>query len=133
MLAISGLKDVLTCLHHDGDGFVTINSRNDQEEDGVATLIAAVGFELEHAVGATLYHARKLVTRYEAANGETAEELKALTDGVKPEWLENWYDGLTYCTWNGLGQNLNEQKMFDALESLKKNNINITSLIIDVC
>ncbi|KAF2109244.1 raffinose synthase protein-like protein Sip1 [Lophiotrema nucula] len=131
VLAVSGLEDVLTCLHHDGDGFITINSRNDREEDGVATLIAAVGFKLEYAVGATLYHARKLVTRYEAATGEMAEELKALTDGVKPEWLENWYDGLTYCTWNGLGQNLNEQKLFDALESLKKNNINITSLIID--
>ncbi len=40
-------------------------------------------------------------------------------------------DGLSYCTWNGLGQNLTEQKLFDALDSLSKNNINISNLIID--
>ena len=40
-------------------------------------------------------------------------------------------DGLSYCTWNGLGQNLNEEKVLKALESLSKHNINITGLIID--
>lgn len=50
---------------------------------------------------------------------------------VKAEWLEEWYDGFTYCTWNGLGQNLTEDKIDDALESLKKENIIIENLIID--
>lgn len=40
-------------------------------------------------------------------------------------------DGLSYCTWNGIGRELTEQKIFDALESLAKNNINISNLIID--
>jgi hypothetical protein len=40
-------------------------------------------------------------------------------------------DGLSYCTWNGIGQHLTEQKLFDALESLAKNEINISNLIID--
>jgi hypothetical protein len=40
-------------------------------------------------------------------------------------------DGLSYCTWNGIGQHLSEQKLFDALESLAKNEINISNLIID--
>jgi hypothetical protein len=40
-------------------------------------------------------------------------------------------DGLSYCTWNGLGQNLTEDKVFTALESLSKNEINISNLIID--
>lgn len=40
-------------------------------------------------------------------------------------------DGLSYCTWNGLGQNLTEEKLFNALESLSKNGINVSNLIID--
>jgi hypothetical protein len=131
ILALSGVDNILTTLHHDGTGNVTINSRNDTENDGEAQLIAAVGNSLEFAIAATMYHARKIVMKYDMASGETVAEFKALANKIKPEWLENWYDGLTYCTWNGLGQQLHEDKIFEALESLRKNNINITGLIID--
>jgi hypothetical protein len=131
ILAVSGVDDVLTCLHHDGNGNVVINSRNDGEKDGHARLIASVGDTLENATAAAMYHARKIVQRYEVASGQYDAEMQALIDGVKPEWLENWYDGLSYCTWNGIGQNLTEQKIFDALDSLQSNNINISNLIID--
>jgi hypothetical protein len=40
-------------------------------------------------------------------------------------------DGLSYCTWNGIGQGLTEEKIFIALESLSKNDIHISNLIID--
>jgi hypothetical protein len=131
VLALSGVDDVLTTLRHDGQGNITVHSRNDREEEGTVTLIAAVGASLEPAIAATVYHARRIVQRYEATSVETAAEMNALQDRFKPEWLENWYDGLAYCTWNGLGQELHEQKIFDALESLRKHDINITSLIID--
>ncbi|KAF2022040.1 glycoside hydrolase family 36 protein [Aaosphaeria arxii CBS 175.79] len=131
VLAISGVDDVLTLLHHDGDGNVVINARNDSENDGVAQLVLAAGNTLEDVVAATMYYARRIVLKYEASTGQLTEELKALQDAIKPEWLENWYDGLTYCTWNGLGQKLREEKLFEALDSLKENGINITSLIID--
>jgi hypothetical protein len=131
VLAVSGLDDVLTTLHHDGKGNITINSRNDAERDGVATLIVAVGKTVEYAIAAACYCARRMVTKYAESSGERSAELKAAEDGVKPEWLQDWFDGLAYCTWNGLGQQLHEQKIFDALESLQKNDINITTLIID--
>ena len=131
IVAVSGVDDVLTCLHHDGDENIVISSRNDGEDDGYARLIASVGNTLENAIAAAMYHARKIVQRYEVASGEYDAEMKALVDGVKPEWLENWYDGLSYCTWNGIGQNLTEQKIFDALDSLQSNNINVSNLIID--
>ncbi|KAF2271031.1 glycoside hydrolase [Lojkania enalia] len=130
ILAVSGIENILTCLRHE-DGFVTIDSRNDSEKDGVARLIAATGNTLEYAIAAVMYHARKLVMKYATASGEVARETEALNEDFNPKWLENWYDGLTYCTWNGLGQNLNEQKVFDALDSLQKNDINVTTLIID--
>lgn len=28
---------------------------------------------------------------------ELDAEFRALQDGVKAEWMENWYDGLGYC------------------------------------
>ncbi|KAF2641683.1 raffinose synthase protein-like protein Sip1 [Massarina eburnea CBS 473.64] len=131
VLAISGVDDVLTTLHHDDAGNVVIGSRNDSEKDGIARLAISVGKTLETAIAATMYYARRLVLKYEVASGEAAAEEQALMEDYKPEWLQNWYDGLAYCTWNGLGQNLHEDKIFEALDSLKKNNINISNLIID--
>ncbi|KAF1913813.1 raffinose synthase protein-like protein Sip1 [Ampelomyces quisqualis] len=131
VLAVSGIKDVLTIFRHDGDGKIVINSENDREQDGTLNIVAAVGKTLEHAVAAVMYYARKIVTQYEVAEGQINAEHEALMKDFKPQWLENWYDGLTYCTWNGLGQDLTEEKIFNALDSLAKNNINISNLIID--
>ena len=131
VLAVSGVDDVLTTLHHDGAGNVTIDSRNDTEKDGIARLVVAVSNSLEPAIAATMYYARRLVMKYETASGVAVAEEEALMKDYNPQWLENWYDGLSYCTWNGLGQKLEEKKLFEALESLEKNNINISNLIID--
>lgn len=61
---------------------------------------------------------------------EVQEEMKtALEKDVKAEWMENWYDGLTYCTWNALGQDLHEQKIFHALDVLKEKGIHSTSSV----
>ena len=124
VLPVSGLDDVLTTLRHDDQGNVVIESRNDRESEGHARLVASVGQSFETAVATAMYYARKIVGKYEIETGQASEEMQALLDGFRPEWLENWYDGLSYCTWNGLGQNLTEQKIFDALDSLAKNGIN---------
>ena len=131
VLAVSGINDVLTTLGHDGEGSITIDSRNDSERNADATLIVAVGHTLETAMSAVMYHARKLVMQYEAISGELAAEGEALMKDFKPQWLQDWYDGLSYCTWNGIGQKLTEDKLFEALDSLKKNEVNISNLIID--
>lgn len=89
-LAISGVDDVLTTLGHDGEGRIVIQSRNDSEEDGVSRLVAAVGKDLNHAIAAVMYHARKLVMKYGVGTEEAEAELKSLADDFKPEWLENW-------------------------------------------
>jgi hypothetical protein len=124
IIAVSGVDDVLTCLRHGAEGSIIIDSRNDSEQDGSARLVAAVGKSLDTAVAAAMYYARKIVLKYEKVSGELDAEYKALSEGVKPEWLENWYDSLSYCTWNGIGQRLSEEKIFEALDSLKENDIN---------
>lgn len=132
VLAVSGIEDVLTVFKPDGAGNVIIHSRNDNENEGKLQVVVAVGTTFETANAAVMYYARRLVQGDQYTSGQTKAEMEAQTDnGVKPEWMESWYDGLTYCTWNGLGQDLNQQRIFDALDILKTNKIKITNLIID--
>lgn len=51
-----------------------------------------------------MYHARGVVTAEKISTGEQKEEMKALKEGVRPEWIENWYDGLTYCELRKTGE-----------------------------
>lgn len=132
VLAVSGLNNVLSELIHDGNGNVVIRARNDAPDERESTVILAVGKSFEAANAAAMYHARRLVMKWEAATGEIAAEMKEIEkNDLHAQWLEEWYDGLTYCTWNGLGQHLTEKAIFDALDSLKRNDITVTNLIID--
>lgn len=120
LLAMSGVEDVVSVLKPDGQGNVILSSRNDCEDEGQAMVLAAVGNTFESVIAAAMYHARKVIHGDKLASNK----LQTLTEsGVKADWIENWSDGLTYCTWNSLGQNLNEQKIYDALDDLKNSTI----------
>lgn len=117
---MSGVEDVVSVLRPDGQGSVILSSRNDCEDEGQAMVIAAVGNTFESVIAAAMYHARKVI------HGDNLASNKPQTltqSGVKADWMENWSDGLTYCTWNSLGQNLNEQKIYDALDDLRNSTI----------
>ena len=129
-LGISGIEDLMTTLVNDSDGNVLIKARNDRTEAGTSRVLVAVAESFEVANAAVFYHARKVIGTYGTLTAD--EDTKTLMDdNVKPEWLEEWYDGLTYCTWNGLGQNLTDEKIYKALDHLSAENINITNLIVD--
>ena len=132
MLPVSGINDILSILRPDGKGNVILHSKSDRETQGSVDVLVAVGRTFEAALAAVMYGARKVVAgNLSGSEGIRSEMESLINEGVKPEWMENWYDGLTYCTWNALGQNLDEQKIFDALDILKANDISITNLIID--
>ena len=131
-LAISGVEDVLTTFIHDVDGNVEIKGRNDREENGSSRVLVAVAESFEVANCAVMYHARKVVAQHPGALDKEFDKLELPDQSdAKPQWLEEWYDGLTYCTWNALGQNLTAEKILHALDDLDKEGINITNLIID--
>ena len=145
ILEVSGVDDTLTVFQHDGNGGVTVNARNDGVEAVEAKVIAAAGFSHETALAACMYRARTIAMHQTSAVGEPSKEVevtcgdrlyqgKAAPADEKQTtmiWGQEWLDGLTYCTWNSLGQNLTEKKILDALDDLDENNIKITSLIID--
>ena len=132
LLALSGIEDVLSVFKPGSDGEVIVHSRNDTLEERKVRVVVAVGETFETANAAAIYFARKVVAGDEHMTANHRVEMQKMPKkDVKAEWMENWYDGLTYCTWNALGQDLTEKKIFDALDTLKEHDISITNLIID--
>lgn len=129
VLAISGIDNVLTLLTYDESGNVIIKGRNDAASEGVSRVLVAVSETFEIANAAVMYEARKIVMGQSLTEKET--ELVALQKEAKPQWLEEWADGFAFCTWNSLGQQLTEEKIYAALDSLRKADVQVTNLIID--
>ncbi|KAL1898578.1 hypothetical protein Sste5346_003482 [Sporothrix stenoceras] len=141
-LAVSGIDNVQG-LFQGGEANksqLLLNVRSDSLKTETATVLVAAGDSFESANAAVMYHARSLIHQMTTSGAEDgtktdqqkdAEEIKKLADEVKPAWLENWYDGLGFCTWNALGQNLSEDKIVAAIDTLADHGIRIANLIID--
>ncbi|KAL1897225.1 hypothetical protein Cpir12675_002407 [Ceratocystis pirilliformis] len=109
-------------------------TRNDGETSQRATLIVSVCRKTENAIAAAIYEARSLVQGFNNTHIEAKQadiSYSPSTDDVNATWRETWYDGLGYCTWNSLGQQLTAQKLYNALDQLAENKIDVSSLIID--
>ncbi|KAH8594649.1 glycoside hydrolase superfamily [Bisporella sp. PMI_857] len=132
LLAISGIDDVMT-LFTSVDGSVNLHARNDSTEQKTVKVLVGLGDDFESANAAVMYHARGVVAKVETLTGEQQREFEAMKSGdeVTKVWAENWYDGLTYCTWNALGQRLTAEKVLKAVETLAENKINVTNFIMD--
>lgn len=97
LLAVSGINDTVPVFQSTSDGAVAVNVRNDSVTEQECVILVAEGNDFEKAVAAVMYHARSLVTKARGKNEALEAELKALSDAVRPEWLDEWYDGLGYC------------------------------------
>ncbi|KEY65120.1 hypothetical protein S7711_04210 [Stachybotrys chartarum IBT 7711] len=130
-LAISGMNDVCATFRSSKTNTLSVHARNDGASEGKCVVLVSVGDEFGHAVASVMYHARKLVRETAEASELWMTESKTLAQKIEPQWMENWYDGLGFCTWNALGQRLTDEKIFGALDNLAQNGIKISSLIID--
>lgn len=140
LLAISGIDDVLTIFQSGDDGELMIKARSDNTEATKFHVLAAVAEDFEIAMSAVIYQSRKLVNPFDETadkpvnappDSPPSDDFVMVEKDPKMQWLEEWVDGLTYCTWNGLGQDLSEEKILQALDTLKAHGINISSLILD--
>jgi hypothetical protein len=122
LLAISGLDDTLTVFKADSEGNIVISSRNDGQSKGIARVLASVGKDLESTLAVVMNRARGVIWQEQGEPANTEAQLQNY-GSVEPRWFEYWYDGLGYCTWNSLGQNLSAEKIFNALEDLDKKKI----------
>ncbi|KAJ5362568.1 hypothetical protein N7541_003412 [Penicillium brevicompactum] len=141
LLAVSGIDNVLTVFQSGHDGEVVVNAKSDNLEPSKFNVLIAAAEDFEVALSAVIYEARKVIRPFAEQADSAREEPVPLSppgDDVvfvekdeTAQWLSQWFDGLTYCTWNGVGQDLTEEKILHALDSLKENGINIVNLIID--
>lgn len=140
LLAMSGINDVLTIFQSGDNGEVVIQARSDNTEVADFQVLAAVAENFEVAMSAVMYESRKIVRPYGTSTTESVDQpplsppgddVVVLEKDPKIQWLADWFDGLTYCTWNGLGQDLNEEKIINALDTMKAHGIHVVNLIID--
>ncbi|CUS06651.1 unnamed protein product, partial [Tuber aestivum] len=123
VLPVSGINDCTTYVCSEA-GKVLLKTRNDAGNFQHHRAIVAIGWKYQEAVNAAFYRARELIRSLTPPS--PIEHLVPT-----PSWHETWYDGLAYCTWNGLGRELSEERILSALQDLADNAIYVTSLIID--
>ncbi|KAH6853927.1 glycoside hydrolase superfamily [Chaetomium sp. MPI-CAGE-AT-0009] len=129
-LGMSGIGDVTTLFRGGDSGGLMLHIRSDNTKSATGTALVAVGDDFESTIAAVMYHARALIMGTSASATQSVAGATAEGD-IGPQWYENWYDGLGYCTWNSLGQKLTEEKILKALDTLAENKIKISNLIID--
>lgn len=129
LVAVSGFDDITCVFRADVPGLIVLVSRNDKESAGTAHLFAAVG-PTWHTAVKTAMEATKGYVQQQTSCMEDPGAYPVLTPEEEQE-LTCWYDGLTYCTWNGLGQDLTPAKILEALDTLKGNDIHVDTLLID--
>ncbi|OKL62115.1 hypothetical protein UA08_02367 [Talaromyces atroroseus] len=144
LLAVSGVNNVLTVLGSGENGEIVVDVKNDGTDDANFQILASVGESFEVCVSSLVYEARKVVRDSVTAvtlpvvsdlpqepESPVPDDLVIVENDARAQWLADWYEGLSYCTWNSLGQDLTEEKILEALDSLKRHGINIVNLIID--
>lgn len=124
--------NVLTCIKSAEGGGVIISSRNDSPDTSRSYVIAAAGRTFEAANSVAMKYASEILQKntdtitVEDLTRNDAVALQELKHGV-----EEMCNGLTYCTWNSLGQELDEGMVSDAVRELSENGIQVANLIID--
>lgn len=130
LLAVTA-GDIVTVLNTNEHGELLMVGKNDSLESGQSVVIAALGATTEDAIAASMARAEEVVRRSQPSlpiiwNKAAGEHVNG--DSKK---LQGWYDGLTYCTWNALGQDLDQAKIQNALQLLGEHGVAITNVLID--
>ncbi|KAH0610344.1 uncharacterized protein H6S33_011871 [Morchella sextelata] len=131
ILGISGVDNCTTFVQS-SDGKLILKTRNDGLMDEHHRAIVATGLEYQRTADAAFYQAREMIRALDIIQ-DNQDVTREDDDepALLPAWYQTWFDGLAYCTWNGIGSELSEEKIIAALQDLSDNGINVSTLIID--
>ncbi|KAI5841576.1 raffinose synthase or seed imbibition protein Sip1-domain-containing protein [Morchella snyderi] len=134
VLPVSGLgfgsAYVTSCAS--GDGSIVIRGKNDGEgsaSERKVQVIVAVANDPFKTVAAVTNYLKKLIMGSRSFESTLIDQYSKLE--LEGEDRTAWEDGLSYCTWNGLGADLGEDKILKALGELETAGVRIGNLIID--
>ena len=124
MLAMNGVPHLTTTIRGNEAGGINVAIRNDGSDRRKSSVIVCAAKTVAEAISTVTGVAQGLLQDGQDAtvhqNGDTRSDLE--------RW---WYDAFTYCTWNGLGQQLSEKKILDALDELQAHKLDFSTLVID--
>ena len=128
LLAFNASDDVYTVFRSGPQGEIVVAARNDGKSEAPFQVLMGTGPDHLAAIEAVVSEARKRVhqrPKIQSLESNTSS-LPSITNNNS-----SFIDGLCFCTWNALGQNLTGDKVLNAVNTLSKNNINISTLLID--
>lgn len=123
--------DVLTVLKTNDRGELLMVGKNDSLHIGQCVVVAVLGSTLEDAMAAAVSRAENFVRRSEPSLPTIWDKASEKVVNCSIKDSQGWFNGLTYCTWNALGQDLDQGKIHNALQVLVEHGIAITNLLID--
>ena len=129
LLAFNEQDDVYTVFKSAPDGSIIVCTRNDTADKISPQILAAVASDKQKSIAAVMALARQL--------RENSPKLKALTETAMIHISNtdsndtSFLDNMGFCTWNGIGQDLTADKIWNALDIMKANGILPNTLIID--
>lgn len=130
MLALS-MNGVETMLTSGYDGNIILIGKNENEQEGNAVVVCAIGKTVEDGIEATMNFAKHLVRKSsnaESLSGERSDKPESVAEN---QLGESFHDELVYCTWNSLGPKLTSTALFEAIDDLEKSRIYPSTIIID--
>lgn len=115
ILPVSGLGGGSAYVTSDskGRGEVVFRGMDDFETERKVQVIVAIGSDALETVASAVAYLKRLVMGV-GWNKLRIERVEITED------RQMWEDGVSYCTWNGLGWDLSEERIFGALEQLEK-------------
>ena len=131
ILAIS-INEVLTVLNSDEQGNIVVIARNDSLNQTRVTVLAAVATTFEDGNTTVMNCARQFIrSTMPTLSEEQPARIGYASKAADAKEPEDWQESLAYCTWNGFGQDLNDEKVMSALKKLADCDVKVTNLIID--
>ena len=124
--------DVYMVLETDEQGRLVVASRTDRVTDKPLSVLVSAAGSIEESIEAVMAQARLVANQSRMVGELIPNDIKSVfATPPATAHLDDLVDGLGYCTWNALGQDLDQEKLLRALRDLQKNGINFSTLLID--